>query len=122
MDRTSRLPALFRAMRPRHWIKNVFVFAALVFAHELVDVRSAGLAVAAFVVFCLLSSSVYLLNDIADREADRLHPVKRRRPVASGELSPAGGRAGRAAAGRRRPGAASSPSPHPSPRWPRPTC
>jgi 4-hydroxybenzoate polyprenyltransferase len=75
-------------MRPRHWIKNVFVFAALVFAHELVDARSAGLAAAAFAVFCLLSSSVYLLNDIADREADRLHPEKRRRAVACGEVSP----------------------------------
>jgi len=75
-------------MRPRHWVKNVFVFAALVFAHELVDGRSALLALAAFAVFCLLSSSVYLLNDVADREADRLHPTKRERPVASGELSP----------------------------------
>lgn len=88
IDRTSRLPALLRAMRPRHWIKNVFVFAALVFAHELVDVRSAALAAAAFAVFCLLSSAVYLLNDVADREVDRRHPTKRLRPVACGELSP----------------------------------
>jgi len=88
MDRSSRLAALLRAMRPRHWIKNVFVFAALVFAPELVDGRSAALAAGAFVVFCLLSSSVYLLNDVADRETDRLHPEKKNRPVASGELSP----------------------------------
>jgi len=88
MDRSSRFAALLRAMRPKHWIKNVFVFAALVFAHELVDPRAALLAVGAFVVFCLLSSSVYLLNDVADRETDRLHPEKKNRPVASGELSP----------------------------------
>lgn len=75
-------------MRPRQWVKNVFVFAPLVFAHQLGDVHSAALVVAAFVLFCLLSSSVYLINDVADREADRLHPVKRKRPVASGDLSP----------------------------------
>jgi 4-hydroxybenzoate polyprenyltransferase len=74
-------------MRPKHWVKNVFVFAPLVFAHQLGDSQSLLLACAAFAVFCLLSSSVYLVNDIADRESDRLHPVKRRRPIASGELS-----------------------------------
>ncbi len=74
--------------RPKQWIKNVFVLAALVFAQKVSDPASVGRALLAFVIFCLLSSSVYLVNDIADREADRLHPVKRLRPVASGELSP----------------------------------
>jgi 4-hydroxybenzoate polyprenyltransferase len=87
MASSSTAAALLRAMRPKHWIKNVFVFAALVFAHQLPEVASLALVTAAFAVFCLLSSSVYLLNDIADRNADRLHPAKKDRPVASGALS-----------------------------------
>jgi 4-hydroxybenzoate polyprenyltransferase len=84
--------ALVRALRPAQWIKNVFVLAALVFAQEMGDPHAVGRALAAFVVFCALSSAVYLVNDIADREADRLHPVKRHRPVASGRVSvPAAG-------------------------------
>jgi 4-hydroxybenzoate polyprenyltransferase len=87
MARSSTLPALLRAMRPKHWVKNVFVVAALVFAHQLPDAGSLAVVSAAFAIFCLLSSSVYLLNDITDREADRLHPAKKNRPVASGALS-----------------------------------
>jgi len=86
MARSSTLTALIQAMRPKHWVKNVFVLAALVFAHQLDDPRSVSLALAAFVVFCLISSAVYLINDIADRDADRLHPVKKKRPIASGQL------------------------------------
>jgi len=87
MARSSTPAALIQAMRPKHWIKNVFLFAALVFAHQLPDATSLALVSAGFVIFCLLSSSVYLLNDVADREADRLHPAKRDRPVASGALA-----------------------------------
>ncbi len=87
MGRSSTLPALLLAIRPKHWVKNVFVFAALVFAHQLPDAASLAVVSAAFAIFCLLSSSVYLLNDIADREADRLHPAKKDRPVACGALS-----------------------------------
>jgi 4-hydroxybenzoate polyprenyltransferase len=76
------------AMRPRQWAKNVFVFAALVFAGRLADGAAVLRVAAAFGVFCVLSSSVYLINDVRDREADRLHPQKRRRPIAAGELSP----------------------------------
>ena len=79
--------ALLAAMRPRQWIKNVFVFAPMVFAGRLGEAGPFVRTFAAFVIFCLLSSTVYLINDVADREADRLHPVKRRRPIASGELS-----------------------------------
>jgi 4-hydroxybenzoate polyprenyltransferase len=86
MARSSTPAALLRAMRPKHWIKNVFVFAALVFAQQLPDVGSLTLVCGAFVIFCLLSSSVYLLNDVMDCEADRLHPAKKDRPVASGAL------------------------------------
>jgi len=80
-------PALWRALRPNHWIKNVFVFAALVFAQELGDPEAIARSAAAFVVFCLLSSAIYLLNDVLDREADRAHPVKRARPIASGQVA-----------------------------------
>lgn len=73
-------------MRPRQWTKNVFVFAGLIFGNELGNADSRHLALAAFGIFCLLSSTVYLINDIKDREADRLHPIKSRRPIASGAL------------------------------------
>jgi 4-hydroxybenzoate polyprenyltransferase len=86
MARSSIPAALLQAMRPKHWVKNIFVFAALVFAQQLPDARSLVLVCAGFAVFCLLSSAVYLINDVADREADRLHPAKRNRPVASGAL------------------------------------
>ncbi|HEX5069979.1 MAG TPA: decaprenyl-phosphate phosphoribosyltransferase [Vicinamibacterales bacterium] len=78
---------LVRAMRPRQWTKNVLVFAGLIFGQKLTDPVSVQLAITAFIVFCLLSSSVYLLNDVHDREADRLHPAKASRPIASGALS-----------------------------------
>jgi 4-hydroxybenzoate polyprenyltransferase len=73
-------------MRPRQWTKNLFVFAGLIFGNKLMDPRSVAIAAAAFGVFCLLSSTIYLINDVRDREADRLHPVKSRRPIASGAL------------------------------------
>ena len=79
--------ALAVSLRPRQWIKNLFVFAGLIFSHKLFT-RDTGLALMAFVVFCALSGAVYLVNDVADRERDRAHPRKRLRPIASGELSP----------------------------------
>jgi 4-hydroxybenzoate polyprenyltransferase len=78
---------VWRALRPNHWIKNIFVFAALVFAQRLGDSVAVTRAIVAFVVFCLLSSVVYLINDVVDRAADRAHPVKRTRPIAAGEVS-----------------------------------
>lgn len=79
--------ALIKAMRPHQWVKNLLVFASLVFAHKLGDVEAIQRSVMAFCVFCLLSSSVYLLNDVVDAEADRAHPRKRLRPIAAGTLS-----------------------------------
>jgi 4-hydroxybenzoate polyprenyltransferase len=73
-------------MRPRQWVKNIFVFAALVFGQRITDPVSVARSGAAFVIFCLLASAVYLINDISDREFDRQHPVKRHRPIASGAL------------------------------------
>lgn len=80
-------PALLRAMRPQQWIKNGVVFAALVFAHRLGDPTSLARSVAAALAFCALSSAMYLLNDVRDAPQDRLHPIKRFRPIAAGELT-----------------------------------
>ena len=77
------------SLRPSQWTKNVFVFAGLIFGLQLGNPTAVWRACAAFGVFCLLSGVVYLVNDIRDRDADRLHPVKARRPIASGALSPA---------------------------------
>ena len=77
---------LVRLARPNQWVKNVFIFPALVFAH-LTDSKAFTAAGLAFVAFCLLSSGVYALNDVLDREEDRLHPKKRNRPVAAGRVS-----------------------------------
>lgn len=78
---------LFKAMRPRQWTKNLLVFAGLVFAQRVLDVEALGRSVGAFVVFCLLASLVYLINDLSDLQSDRLHPTKRNRPLASGKLA-----------------------------------
>lgn len=82
----AMLVGLVRAMRPHQWVKNLFVLAPLVFAQELFDAPMALRALAAFGLFCLASSTVYLLNDLGDVEADRAHPVKRNRPIASGAV------------------------------------
>ncbi len=79
---------LVRSLRPRQWTKNLLVFAGLIFGEQLLRPRAVGLAVGAFAVFCVLSGVVYLVNDVRDREADRLHPIKSRRPIASGALRP----------------------------------
>jgi 4-hydroxybenzoate polyprenyltransferase len=77
---------LLKTMRPRQWTKNVFVFAALVFDKQLFIPTSFLRTLAAFILFCLISSSVYIFNDLADIEADREHPEKRNRPIPSGKL------------------------------------
>ncbi len=69
------------------WVKNVFVLAPIVFAEQLGQAEVLGRAMIAFVAFCLASSAVYLFNDLRDREEDRRHPLKRHRPIASGDLS-----------------------------------
>ena len=80
------LLALLRSLRPAQWAKNAFVLAPLVFAHRLEEPRLLAAAALAFVAFCAASSAVYLVNDLADREQDRQHPVKRLRPIAAGAL------------------------------------
>jgi decaprenyl-phosphate phosphoribosyltransferase len=80
--------ALVRGMRPPQWIKNVLVFMAPAAAGVLGDARTTARVVGAFVVFCFVASGTYLVNDVIDAASDRHHPVKRRRPVASGEVRP----------------------------------
>lgn len=79
---------LIVSLRPRHWTKNFLVLAGLLFSKHWLDGVLAPRALAGLVVFCVISGSVYLLNDLADREADRLHPAKRHRPVAAGRIGP----------------------------------
>ena len=76
------------ALRPRQWTKNLLVFAGLLFSGHLLEPGLVGRSVLAFLLFCLLSGGVYLVNDVLDAERDRAHPQKRYRPVASGRLSP----------------------------------
>ena len=73
-------------MRPGEWTKNLFVFAGLLFGQRLTDSAAVVRSMAAFTIFCALASVVYLVNDVMDREQDRLHPRKRLRPIASGAL------------------------------------
>jgi 4-hydroxybenzoate polyprenyltransferase len=80
--------SLFLSLRPGQWTKNLFVFAAVVFAERLTDPDAVARAVAAFLIFCVLSGTVYLVNDVLDREQDRRHPLKARRPIASGKVNP----------------------------------
>jgi 4-hydroxybenzoate polyprenyltransferase len=75
-------------LRPRQWTKNLVLFAGLVFSKSATDPALALRSLLGFVCFCLASGAVYIVNDIADREQDRLHPVKRNRPIAAGLLSP----------------------------------
>jgi 4-hydroxybenzoate polyprenyltransferase len=85
--RAMPIRALVQSLRPKQWVKNGFVAAPLVFADDLFDGPQFARAVTAVVAFCLASSATYLLNDVLDREADRLHPRKRNRPVAAGTVS-----------------------------------
>lgn len=91
MSLKRQLGALLTSLRPHQWTKNLVVLAALFFSERrlLLHGPSVQAALAAFVIFCLLSGSVYLVNDLVDVEQDRRHPVKRNRPLAAGRLSPA---------------------------------
>src|SRR5687767_8149833 len=94
IERTDSRPApsrslrigLVLSLRPAQWTKNLIIFGALMFSGRLLDVPSVLYATAAFAIFCALSGVVYLVNDVADREADRRHPIKMHRPIASGDV------------------------------------
>jgi 4-hydroxybenzoate polyprenyltransferase len=79
---------LLVSLRPEQWTKNLLVFAGALFGGQLLNGSALAAATATFLIFCALSGSVYLFNDVADRVGDQRHPLKRERPVASGELSP----------------------------------
>jgi 4-hydroxybenzoate polyprenyltransferase len=81
------ITALVVSVRPRQWVKNLFVFAAVIFSQKLFT-PALWRATEAFVIFCALSGAMYLFNDVVDRDKDRLHPRKRERPVTAGRLSP----------------------------------
>lgn len=74
-------------LRPRQWFKNIFVFAGLLFSKEFYDPQAVLISLYTFVIFCILSSSVYALNDVLDYQEDRAHPIKSKRPIASGRIS-----------------------------------
>ena len=78
--------ALLASLRPRQWVKNLFVFAGVIFSQQMLT-PLAWMAFGAFAIFCGLSGAIYLFNDVADAERDRLHPTKRLRPIASGKVS-----------------------------------
>ncbi len=75
-----------RALRPHQWIKNLFVFAALIFSHRLNDLDASLRSVLVFLAFSFMASAIYLINDVSDYERDRIHPRKRHRPIASGAV------------------------------------
>lgn len=82
------LSGIIKSMRPRQWAKNGFVFVALLFDGKLFDPGSVFAVTIAFVLLCLMSSSVYLMNDLVDIEVDRQHPIKKNRPLPSGQIDP----------------------------------
>lgn len=83
----KQLHYILKTMRPKQWLKNVFVFAALVFDGQLISPASLLITLTAALLFCLASSLVYIINDLADIKSDRQHPTKQHRPLASGQLS-----------------------------------
>src|SRR5512137_843847 len=78
--------ALLKTMRPKQWAKNGFLLVAITFDRQLVLFTPVARTLAGFALFCLISSTVYIINDLVDIEADRQHPKKRNRPLPSGKL------------------------------------
>jgi len=87
--RLQAMAALLKTMRPKQWVKNSFIFAALVFDQKILTMPYLWQTVLGFFLFCMISGVVYIINDLADLEKDRQHPTKNKRPLASGQLSPA---------------------------------
>ena len=82
------LPVILTLLRPKQWIKNTFVAAPLFFTPDKMSAGNIVAVLTGFAAFCMVASAVYCLNDFRDREADRSHPVKRARPLASGAVTP----------------------------------
>lgn len=87
INNSIHLPhAIVKSMRPKQWTKNIFLFAGLIFSQNFFNLPLLLETILAFIIFCLLTGSVYILNDLTDLKDDRHHPVKSRRPIASGDL------------------------------------
>ncbi len=84
---SKKIFVLFRAFRPHNWVKNLIVYAPLVFSGRFTQVSTGLRATLAFVCFCIVSSAIYIINDVCDKSEDQQHPTKRKRPVASGAIS-----------------------------------
>jgi len=84
----DKIKYLLISLRPKQWIKNLFVFVPLLFFGKLCDMSYLLLVSLSFMYFCFISSAVYLINDVIDREKDKLHPIKSKRPIAHGKISP----------------------------------
>jgi 4-hydroxybenzoate polyprenyltransferase len=82
----QKAKTLLRLLRPKHWLKNILIFVPLVYAFHLTEIGLLLSTIRCFVAFCFVSSAVYVVNDIADAERDRLHPTKRERPIAAGAV------------------------------------
>jgi 4-hydroxybenzoate polyprenyltransferase len=83
----QNLRGLIVEMRPQEWTKNLLVFSGVIFSKSLTDISNLWISLAGFALFCCASSCIYLLNDLCDLQADREHPVKQNRPLASGVLN-----------------------------------
>ena len=86
-DKKNHLPAIIEALRPSQWVKNMALFASILLNGQLFNIELFTKTFVGFIVFCCLSSAAYLVNDIADVEKDRLHPVKKNRPIARGDVN-----------------------------------
>jgi len=84
----STLGEIIQLMRPKEWVKNLFVFAALIFSGQLTQTADVHSAITAFLIFCLASSAAYVLNDLLDAKSDAHHPAKKHRPLPSGRIQP----------------------------------
>ncbi|MCL2717254.1 MAG: decaprenyl-phosphate phosphoribosyltransferase [Lachnospiraceae bacterium] len=86
ITKESQIKVYLKLIRPKHWLKNILVFVPLLYAYNLTKPDLLLMTVQCFISFCLISSVVYIINDIVDAEKDRQHPVKKMRPVASGQI------------------------------------
>jgi len=80
--------SMFRLLRPKQWTKNIVVFAAIIFSYHFNQLEAWKLSIEMFIVFCMVASAIYIINDLCDVEKDRLHPVKKNRPLAAREVKP----------------------------------
>ena len=86
----NKISVLIEVLRPHHWIKNTFIYAPLIFSGQFKHISMCLRATLAFICFCLVSSAIYIINDLYDINEDRQHPTKKYRPIASSKINPIG--------------------------------